>query len=107
VLRAVAMNGAYLALIGLTGLGLGAIIRHGAAAIATLVGALFVAPIAGLAQTPAGRFLPELIAANSLGATVPATRAGMLPPWAGLGLICGYAAVLLILGGWLLTRRDA
>jgi ABC-2 type transport system permease protein len=107
VLRAVGMSGAYLALIGLIGLGLGAIIRHGAAAIATLIGLVFVAPLAGLALTPAGKFLPELIAANSLGATQPVTRAGMLPPWAGLGIICGYAAVLLAAGGWLLVRRDA
>lgn len=107
VLRAVAMTGAYLALIGLLGLGLGAIIRHGAVAIATLVAVVFVAPLAGLAQTPAGKFLPELIAGNSLSATQPATQAGMLPPWAGLGIICGYAVVLLAAGRWLLTRRDA
>jgi ABC-2 type transport system permease protein len=107
VLRAVAMTGGYLALIGLIGLGLGAIIRHSAAAIATLVAVVFVAPVAGLALTPAGKFLPELIAANSLGATTPATQAGMLPPWAGLGIICAYAAALLAIGGWLLTRRDA
>jgi len=107
VLRAVTMTGGYLALIGLIGLGLGAIIRHSAAAIATLVAVVFVAPIAGLALTPAGKFLPELIAANSLGATTPATQADMLPPWAGLGIISAYAALLLTIGGWMLTRRDA
>jgi hypothetical protein len=31
----------------------------------------------------------------------------MLSPWVGLGLLCLYAAVLLAVGGWLLTRRDA
>ena len=45
VLRAVLMTGAYLALTGLIGLGVGVLIRHGAAAVATLVGGLFVAPI--------------------------------------------------------------
>jgi ABC-2 type transport system permease protein len=81
--------------------------RSPAAAIATLAAIVFVAPLAGLAMTPGGKFLPELIAANSLGATTPATQAGMLPPWAGLGIICAYAAALLAVGGWLLTRRDA
>src|SRR6266536_1789499 len=97
VLRAVVLTGAYL---GLIGLGLGAIIRRSAGAIATLVGAVFVLPVLGLALTPAGKFLPMLIAANSLGAVKPQTSAGMLSPWAGLGIICLYAAVLL-------ARRDA
>jgi hypothetical protein len=100
------MTGAYQALIGLIGLGLGGIIWHGAAAVATLIAVVFVAPLAGLAQTPAGKFLPELIAGSSLSATQPATQAGMLSPWAGLGIICGYAVVLLAVGGRLLTLRD-
>jgi ABC-2 type transport system permease protein len=106
VLRAVVLSGAYLGLIGLIGLGLGAIVRHGAAAIATLVGAVFVLPIFGLAATPAGKFLPELIVANSLSAVKPVSGYA-LSPWAGLGIICVYAAVLLGVGGWLLARRDA
>jgi ABC-2 type transport system permease protein len=106
VLRAVVMSGAYLCLVGLIGLALGTIIRHGAAAIATLVALVFVAPLAGLAATPAGRFLPELIYANSMGATKP-VEGFSLSPWAGLGIICGYAAVLLAVAGWLLVRRDA
>ena len=44
VLRAVAMSGAYLCLIGLIALGLGAIVRHGAAAIAVLFALVFAAP---------------------------------------------------------------
>ena len=106
VLRAVALSGAYLCLVGLIGLGFGAILRHGAAAIAALVTLVFVAPLAGLAATPAGKFLPELIYANSLGATQP--QSGFtLSPWAGLGIIGAYAVVLLTVGGWLLARRDA
>jgi hypothetical protein len=31
----------------------------------------------------------------------------MLSPWAGLGMLSLYAAVILGVGGWLLTRRDA
>jgi ABC-type transport system involved in multi-copper enzyme maturation permease subunit len=106
VLRAVAMSGAYLCLIGLSGLALGAIVRHGAAAIGVLDADVFVAPLAGLAATPAGKFVPELIYANSLGATKPVSGFS-LSPWAGLGIVCAYAAVLLAAAGWLFARRDA
>jgi ABC-2 type transport system permease protein len=106
VLRAVILSGAYLCLVGLIGLAVGAIVRHGAAAIAAVVVLVFVAPLLGAAMTPLGKFLPELIYANSLGATKPVSGF-TLSPWAGLGIIGGYTAVLLIAGGWLLTRRDA
>jgi len=106
VLRAVALSGAYLALVGLIGLTLGTIIRHGAAAITALVGLVFVAPLAGLAATPAGKFLPELIYGNSLVATKPVAGFS-LSPWIGLGIVGAYAVVLLAVGGWLLARRDA
>src|ERR1039457_6029772 len=59
VLRAVAMSGAYLCLIGLIGLGLGTIVRHGAAAIAVLFALVFAAPLFGLAQTGAGKSCPS------------------------------------------------
>ena len=106
VLRAVGLSGAFLCLVGLIGLALGAIVRHGAAALAAVVVLVFVAPLAGLAQTPAGKFLPLLIYANSLGATQPVSRF-TLSPWAGLGIIACYAAVLLAAAGWLLSSRDA
>jgi ABC-2 type transport system permease protein len=106
VLRAVVLSGAYLALIGLIGLALGGIIRHGGAAIGTLLGLVFAVPLAGLALTPAGKFQPELIYANSLVATKP-VQGFTLSPWAGLGIIAAYAAALLIVNGWLLVRRDA
>jgi ABC-2 type transport system permease protein len=107
VLRAVALTGAYLALVGLIGLGLGSIIRHSAAAVATLIGGLFVLPIvAGAGTHKVGEFMPELIAANSLSAVKPVS-AFTLSPWAELGIVCLYAAVLLVIGGWLLARRDA
>jgi hypothetical protein len=90
----------------LVGGALGVIIRHGAPAITALVGLVFVAPPAGLAATPAGQYLPELIFANSLGATKP-VQGFNVSPWAGVAIIAAYAVVLLAVGGWLLTRRDA
>ena len=106
VLRAVVLSGAYLCLVGLIGLAAGVIVRHGAAAITAVVGLVFVAPLAGLAATPAGQYLPELIYANALGATKP-VQGFTLSPWAGLAIIVAYVVVLLSAGGWLLTRRDA
>ena len=106
VLRAVVLSGVYLCLVGLIGLALGVIVRRGAAAITALVALVFVAPLAGLAATPAGQYLPELIYANALGATKP-VQGFTLSPWAGLAIIGAYVVVLLSVGGWLLARRDA
>jgi ABC-2 type transport system permease protein len=108
VLRAVVMSGAYLCLIGLMGLALGAVVRHTAGAIAALVGVLFVVPLllAGITRSPAlAKYFPTFIAGNSLGVAKPVAQ--MLSPWAGLGVLCFYTAVVLVAGGWLLARRDA
>ena len=107
VLRAVLMTGAYLALTGLAGLGIGAILRHGAAAVGVLVGGLFVLPlITGAASRATGKFMPELIAGNSLAAVKPV--AGFTwSPWLELGIVALYSAALLAAGGWLLVHRDA
>jgi hypothetical protein len=115
VLRAVALSGTSFALIGLLGLGLGAIIRHSAAAIAVLVGGVYVLATAiSAAVHPVIAYLPIDIVANSLGTTKPETCGGsaaqcphFLSAWAGLGMLCLYAAVALAIGGWLLSRRDA
>jgi ABC-2 type transport system permease protein len=110
VLRAVLMIGAYLALIGLLGLALGTIIRHTAGAIAALVGLVLALPLmlqgfsAGI-QNSVTKYLPMMIAEKSLAAVRPV--ADSLPAWVGLGLLCGYVAVALLIGGLLLARRDA
>ncbi|HEY2443279.1 MAG TPA: hypothetical protein VGI31_09115 [Streptosporangiaceae bacterium] len=110
VLRAVIMAGAYLALAGLIGLGVGTVIRHTAGAVGAMVGLLYVVPLALLAlpasvADPVEKFLPMIIAENSL--TAVRRVSPSLPVWAGLGMLCLYVAVLLGAGGWLLVRRDA
>ena len=110
VLRAVLMSGAYLFLIGLIGLGFGAIIRHTAGAIGAIAGVVFALPLVILAlpdsvRPGAMKFLPELIAENSLAAAKPVAYS--LTPWAGLGMLGLYAVVALSIGGWLMARRDA
>jgi len=115
VLRAVLLAGVSFTLIGLLGLGLGAIIRHTAAAIAVLVGGVWLAAQAvGAASRTVAEYMPVLIIGNSLTTTKPATcppHAGLcphfLPVWAGLGLLSLYAAATLGAGAWLLARRDA
>jgi ABC-2 type transport system permease protein len=115
VLRAVLLSGTSLCLIGLIGLGLGAIVRHTAAAIAVLVGGVYVvAQFIGAVAWPLAAYMPILIIGNSLSTTKPQSCAGnagpcphFLSPWAGLAVLCLYAAVTLGTGCWLLARRDA
>ena len=111
VLRAVLLSGAGYCLIGLIGLGLGAVVRHTPAAIAVLVGGVYVLAQMVAAFAPAVMpYLPVAIVANSLSVVRPVAIEGQLrflSPWAGLGVLCLYAAVTLAAGAWLLARRDA
>jgi len=107
VLRAVVLSGVYLAMVGLIGVGLGAVIRHSAAAIGALVGLFFVLPglLAGLTGTTVSKFLPTLIFSSSLG--VSRDVSDVLTPWVGFAVLWVYVVAALGIGGWLLTRRDA
>jgi hypothetical protein len=110
VLRAVVLGGAGYCLIGLLGLGLGAIIRHTSGAIAVLVGGVYVLAQMVAAFAPAIMpYLPVSIVANSMSAVQPVAAVGQvhfLSPWAGLGVLSLYAAVTLGTGAWLLASRD-
>jgi hypothetical protein len=106
VLRAVVLTGMGYCLVGLIGLGLGATIRHTAAAVAVLVGGVYVAAqFIGAISRPVLGYIPISIVANSLSVTKPLPH--MPSPWVGLGMLCLYAVVALGVGGWLLTHRDA
>jgi ABC-2 type transport system permease protein len=115
VLRAVVLTGAALCLIGLLGLGLGAIIRHSAAAVGVLVAGVYVVvQVIGFVAHSAAPYMPILILENSLSATKPVTcgTAGVSCPhflsaWAGFGVLSLYAVIALAAGGWLLSKRDA
>jgi ABC-2 type transport system permease protein len=110
VLRAVTGAGLYLGVIGLFGLGLGAVIRSPAGAIAALLGIMFVPPLLSDLlphswQTTVGPYLPL----NAGGQIYIASRfdPNSLPPWTGLGVFCLYTAAALAIGIFLITRRDA
>jgi hypothetical protein len=49
--------------------------------------------------------MPILMAENSLSAVK--AQANALSPGVAFALLCGYAAVTLAVGGWVLARRDA
>jgi ABC-2 type transport system permease protein len=113
VLRAVVLSGAGFCLIGLLGLGLGAIIRHSAAAVGALVAGVYVlAQVVGFVAHSAAAYMPILILENSLSTTKPVSCSGascphVLSAWAGLGVLSLYAVIALVVGGWLLAQRDA
>ena len=109
VLRAVIGGGLYLTVLGLFGLGLGAIIRSGAGAIAALFAVLFVPPLVlellpRSWQETIGPYVPL-----DAGSQIYSLRheAGSLGAWSGFGVFCLYAAVALGVGFVLIDRRDA
>src|SRR5215475_734199 len=112
ILRATIGAGLYLTAFGLLAMGIGTLIRHSAGAIATAVGVAFVLPIIG-ALLPDTSFWNHLVGylpeqAGSMVYLVHETGSHIvLSAWEGFGVLCAWTAVLLGIGGYLLTRRDA
>jgi ABC-2 type transport system permease protein len=105
--RAVVGAALYLTVIGLFGLGIGAIVRNTAGGIATFAGIMFVLPplmnvLPASWNAAASPYLPL-----QAGERVFALHQGnQLPPWTGFGVLCAYAAVALAIAAVLLRRRD-
>jgi ABC-2 type transport system permease protein len=95
VARAVLGSALFLMVVGLLGLGLGALLRSTAAAVGFLP--------SGVADRVV-KFLPM-----SAGTAISNLHPGpdVLSPWVGLGLFTAYTAVVLGLAAWRLTTRDA
>jgi len=109
VARAVIGAGAYLTVLGVFALGLGAIIRNTAGAITTFAGILFVLP--GLMfvlprswSQAVSPYLPSN-AGQRIMSIAPDPNA--LSPWVGFAVFCGYAVVVLAVAALLMHRRDA
>lgn len=109
----------YLALIGVLGLAIGAILRHSAGAIATAIGLILVVPtiiliLSGITQADwladVGTFLPDAAGTRMFSysqeglGTVPGM---LLEPWQGLLVLLAWNAALLLVAALLLKRRDA
>jgi len=109
VLRSVIGAGLYLAVIGLLALGMGALIRHSAGAIAAVFGLIFVLPGVVLALPASwGNAIGKYLPSNAGQAVFRTVRGGStLSPWAGFGVFCAYAAVVLVAAGVMVVRRDA
>ena len=110
VLRTIAASGASLALIGLLGLGLGAIIRHTAAAVTVLVGIVYAGELfIGQLDRTIDAYLPAYNVGDTLGGHTcgPGAAACPLPAWAGMSVLAAYAATALLIGGCILAWRDA
>jgi hypothetical protein len=110
VLRAVFGGGLYVTVLGLLGLGLGAIIRSSAGAIAALLGLLFVPPLLTglLPATWQANIRPYVpMEAGSQIFIVVNHEPNSLDPWTGFALFALYAAIALTIGFILIRRRDA
>jgi ABC-2 type transport system permease protein len=109
VLRAVAGAGFYLFIVTLVGLGLGAIIKHTAGAIAA-VGLIFIqALLVNLVFPNQGSTAGKYVLLWA-GQAISSTRAHVIdyPSVAESFVVClAYAAAALAAAGFLMTRRDA
>jgi ABC-2 type transport system permease protein len=109
VLRAVIGAALFLTVVGLLGIGLGALLRNTAGGISTLFGLLFVLPIIvrflpSSWSDPINKYLPSN-AGEAITHVHPDPT--LLAPWTGFGLFCGYAVVVFIAAAISLRRRDA
>jgi ABC-2 type transport system permease protein len=105
--RALLAAGAFLGLVALVGLGLGAIIRHTAGAVAVLFTMVFVAPQAvGALPAPWDTRVEPYLLPN-LGQQMYGLRPGTLSPGIATCWCAAYAAVALGLAAVLIARRDA
>lgn len=109
VLRAVAGGGLYLAAVGLLGFGIGALIRHTAGALSAFFGVLFaLTALADLLPTSWRNDVMPYLPANAGTQIFSVDRVhDSLAPWAGLGVLCLYAAAAVMAATVLVTRRDA
>jgi ABC-2 type transport system permease protein len=110
VLRAGLGSVLYLALIALLSLGTATVLRDAAAAIGAVLGLLYLFPIiaAAAGNAAVSRHL-EQAGPMTAGLAIQATtglNALPISPWAGLGVLAGWAAGALLLGGMLLRLRD-
>lgn len=107
-LRAVAGIGLFLCVVGLLALGIAVLIRHTAGAISLYVGVILVVPIIVSSfpdslQNQIERVLPLEIGSAMINNPGP----DAFSPWVGFSILCGYTALILLLGAALLVRRDA
>jgi ABC-2 type transport system permease protein len=109
VLRAVLGSGFYLAGIGIMGLGLGALLRRTAGAIATLFALVLVFPILAEALPSPWNSDVQKLLPGGAGQAIIAVRStsDFLSPGPGLALFLAYIAAILVVAFIVVERRDA
>ncbi len=109
VLRAVVGGGLFLTVLGVLGLGLGAVLRSSTGAIATLLSMLLVPSLLLHLAPQSWRMTIGPYAPMDAGGQIYTTQreAAALSPWAGFAVFCAYALVVVVIAFVLTTRRDA
>ena len=110
VLRAVIGTALFLAVLAVFSLSVGVILKRSARAIALVVGLVLVPQIVA-------SLVPSLGVANWINRLTPTAGLAIqhtrprfdyaIAPWGGFAVLCGYAAVALVVAIWLVRRRDA
>jgi hypothetical protein len=108
VSRAVIGGALYLTLVGLFGLGLGAILRSTAGGISALAGILFVLPpLMNVLPSTWNNAISPYLPSNAGQAIMQSGHPDhTLGPWTGLGVFAAYTAVAIVIAAIQLRRRD-
>src|SRR4051794_38532294 len=105
--RAVVGAALYLTVIGLFGLGLGAIVRNTAGGIAAFAGIMFVLPpLMNVLPSTWNAAAPPSLPLQAGERIMALHRGNQLAPWTGFGFLCVYTAAALLIAAVLLRRRD-
>ncbi|MEV5606889.1 ABC transporter permease subunit [Streptomyces sp. NPDC052225] len=106
--RAVVGSAAFLALVAVLGMGVGALLRRAVPAVVLMIVTFIVLPI--VAQSTSIGFSDFVGSATpTAGLAIQQTRQlidTVMTPWAGFGVLCLYVAVVLGAARWRLTGRD-
>lgn len=107
-LRMVIAAGVYLLLVGVIGVALGGLLRNTAAGISTFVALFFVIPpVLELLPTSWSNAIGPYLPSNAGEAFWGRPETAHLSPWAGLAVLCGWAAAAIVLAAIRLERTDA
>jgi ABC-type transport system involved in multi-copper enzyme maturation permease subunit len=109
VARAVVGGGLYLAALAVLSVAAGALLRHPAAAIASMMAVVLVLPLIAEAlpdswRNPVTEFWPTQA---GMQITNVYHSAHTLQPWPGFGVMCLFVAIVYAIAWTLLDRRDA
>jgi ABC-2 type transport system permease protein len=107
VIRVLVGAALYLTVVGLFGLGLGAIVRNTAGGISAFAAIMFVLPpLMNVLPSSWNRAASPYLPLQAGQAILSTTSGDHLSPWLGLLLLAGYAAAAIAVAAVLLVRRD-